>query len=261
MPAGSVRPSGSVSVHIGSSGRGSTKSSSSRPILIAVYLLSLVVWWKICDWGFTPTQHRGAVVAAPAVAAAAATPAPVAAASSAAASAVAPTVAPATAAPSTTTAVKAPPAKADANCPNRRPYHTLLTGQGTTYNGWQSRIMYFHWKKQAAADGPCTDMTGFTRICASKDGLPDGLENDIPSVFLRQLTSAELAKYGHFGVLNRPHSVVEFLKQPDLVKRTIKEEFVMIAETDHVRRANPAQFTAQFLRNSSHRPPATPLRC
>jgi hypothetical protein len=248
MPAGSVRPSGSVSVHIGSSGRGSTKSSSSRPVLIVVYVVSLVVWWQICDWGFTPTQHRGAVVTAPAVAAAAATPAPHAAASAAAASAVAPTAAPATAAPPTTTAVKAPPAKADANCPNRRPYHTLLTGQGTTYNGWQSRIMYFHWKKQAAADGPCTDMTGFTRICASKDGLPDGLENDIPSVFLRQLTSAELAKYGHFGVLNRPHSVVEFLKQPELVKRTIKEEFVMIAETDHVRRA---QFIAQFCRDSA----------
>ena len=114
LAASSVHTSGSVSVHIGSSGRGSTKSSSSRPILIVVYLVSLVVWWQICDWGFTPTQHRGAVVVAPAVAAAAATPAPHAAASAAAASAVAPTVAPATAAPPTTTAVKAPPAKADA---------------------------------------------------------------------------------------------------------------------------------------------------
>ena len=58
MPAGSVRPSGSVSVHIGSSGRGSTKSSSSRPVLIVVYVVSLVVWWQICDWGFTPTQRK-----------------------------------------------------------------------------------------------------------------------------------------------------------------------------------------------------------
>ena len=42
-----------------------------------------------------------------------------------------------------------------------------------------------------------------------------------------------LAKYGHFGVLNRPHSVVEFFKDPELRKR-ITEEWVMIAETDHV---------------------------
>ena len=35
---------------------------------------------------------------------------------------------------------------------------------------------------------------------------------------------------------------------PELVKRTIKEEFVMIAETDHVRRA---EFIAQFCRNSA----------
>ena len=109
--------------------------------------------------------------------------------------------------------------------------------------------------------GPCLGWL-CTRICASKDGLPDGLENDIPSVFLRQLTSQELARYGHFGVLNRPHSVVEFLKQPDLVKRTIKEEFVMIAETDHVRRA---QFRRNLRRTSAQifGPPARPhpLRC
>ena len=45
-------------------------------------------------------------------------------------------------------------------CPaTRRPYHTLLTGQGTVYNGWQARIMYHHWKKQANLGGRCTEMT------------------------------------------------------------------------------------------------------
>jgi len=93
--------------------------------------------------------------------------------------------------------------------------------------------MYYHWKKQAAAGGPCTEMTGFTRLCASKDGEPDGLEDYIPSVFVKQLPDSVLKNYGYFGVLNRPHSVVEFFKEPRLYER-IKEEYVMVAETDHV---------------------------
>ena len=64
-------------------------------------------------------------------------------------------------------------------------------------------------------------------------GEPDGLERHIPSVFVQQLSTEVLAKYGHFGVLNRPHSVVEGLKLPALLER-ITEEYVMIAETDHV---------------------------
>ena len=62
--------------------------------------------------------------------------------------------------------------------------------------------------------GPCTEMAAYTRLCASKEGEPDGLEPYIPSVFVKQLTTSVLAKYGHFGVLNRPHSVVEMLKDP-----------------------------------------------
>ena len=38
--------------------------------------------------------------------------------------------------------VAAPLGSTGFECPaSRRPYHTLLTGQGTVYNGWQSRIM------------------------------------------------------------------------------------------------------------------------
>ena len=29
--------------------------------------------------------------------------------------------------------------------------------------------MYHHWKKQRARDGPCTEMTGFTRLLAGSD--------------------------------------------------------------------------------------------
>ncbi len=118
------------------------------------------------------------------------------------------------------------------DCPKRRPYHTLLTTQATTYQQWQSRIMYFHWKKQAAADGPCTDMTGFTRLVASEDGKSDGLEGEMPSAFVRQYTTREIARYGHFGVLNRPFSVQQFVDSGGLTR--IREDYVYIAETDHV---------------------------
>ncbi len=267
--------------------------------------------------------EEGAAVATPERAAVSAST-PTAAAVSATAASTAPVVAAASAANAAAVAsasAATPPTDAASNCPaERKPYHTLLTGQGTTYNGWQSRIMYYRllpsdrtgrllrrysaahtlwphcapplprsaadWKKVRKRDGPCTEMTGFTRLCASKDGEPDGLEKYIPSVFVRQLTSEELAKrgswlgapsalfegsapsgslnhrkaravpahpgapleqlggspwpeklasarpevggcsplipparYGHFGVLNRPHSVVEGLKKKELLDR------------------------------------------
>ena len=185
-----------------------------------------------------PAAAAAAAVAQPAVVAATATPAavkPVSVAPAAAAAAATPTAAVAVLPGASDKAAPPDPAPLGSpECPaTRRPYHTLLTGQGTTYNGWQSRIMYYHWKKISKRDGRCTEMTGFTRLCASKDGKPDGLEKHIPSVFVPQLTTEVLAKYGHFGVLNRPHSVVEGLKLPALLDR-IKEEYVMIAETDHV---------------------------
>ena len=53
---------------------------------------------------------------------------------------------------------------AAANCPNRHPFHTLMTAQSSIYQQWQSRIAYFHWKKQAAAGGECTDMVSSSRL-------------------------------------------------------------------------------------------------
>ena len=181
----------------------------------------------------TASSAPGAAAASAPIATQAATPAVPTAASSASASASASatvtagtastataSAAPASTATASSAAASAATAAVASGCPaTRKPYHTLLTGQGTIYNGWQSRIMYYHWKKVAKRDGPCTEMTGFTRLCASKDGLPDGLEKYIPSVFVKQLTTEVLAKYGHFGVLNRPHSVVEGLKLPALLER------------------------------------------
>ena len=54
-------------------------------------------------------------------------------------------------------------------------------------HGLQARIMYVHWKKQKAAQGRCGDMGGFTRLCATKGGKPDGLEIEIPSLFTPQV--------------------------------------------------------------------------
>ena len=70
--------------------------------------------------------------------------------------------------------------------PNK--FHALLTSQSSPYQPWQSRIMYYHWKKQKAIAGPCGDMGGFTRLCATPGGKPDGLEIEIPSVFTVELS-------------------------------------------------------------------------
>ena len=96
---------------------------------------------------------------------------------------------------------------ADAECPERRPFHALLTAQSSHYQQWQARIMYYHWNKQKALQGRCGDMGGFTRLCATKGGKPDGLEGEIPSLFVPQLPDEVIAAHFHFGVLNRPHSI------------------------------------------------------
>jgi hypothetical protein len=46
--------------------------------------------------------------------------------------------------------------------------------------------MFYHWNKQKALQGRCGDMGGFTRLCATKGGQPDGLESEIPSLFIPQ---------------------------------------------------------------------------
>ena len=109
-----------------------------------------------------PAAATAAAATAP-IATEVATPAVPAAAASATATSTAITTAAATATATTAAAAAAAATAAAtaAGCPaTRKPYHTLLTGQGTIYNGWQARIMYFHWKKQSKRDGPCTEMTG-----------------------------------------------------------------------------------------------------
>lgn len=81
---------------------------------------------------------------------------------------------------------------------------------------------------------PCGCLFRFARLTATRDGKPDGLENEIPSIFMKQMDPAELArKYGSFGVLNRPHTMVMLVNDPELMAR-FQEEYIFIAETDHV---------------------------
>lgn len=126
-------------------------------------------------------------------------------------------------------------AAATSNCPaDRKPYHTLLTATAQTYQQWQCRVMYFHWKKQRDADpkGACTEMTGFTRLVASAGGRPDGLEKEVPSAFVKEYTGQEASRFHGYRVVNRPYSVVQFLKTA--AWRAIPEQYVYIAETDHL---------------------------
>ena len=139
----------------------------------------------------------------------------------------------AAAAPAAAAADAADAAAATAACPNRRPFHTVLTATGSTYQQWQSRIMYHHWKKQRAAGGACSEMEGFTRLCATRDGRPDGLEAEIPSAFTVELSQQVLASHFHFGVLNRPNSVKQLFETAGLLDH-ITSDFMLILETDHV---------------------------
>jgi hypothetical protein len=73
------------------------------------------------------------------------------------------------------------PGMAPPHCPKgRRPYHTILTAQASTYQEWQTKIMHYHFRKIQRTN-PCTEMTGFTRLLVSNNGQPDGLMSSMPT--------------------------------------------------------------------------------
>ncbi|KAI4383916.1 hypothetical protein MLD38_009701 [Melastoma candidum] len=63
------------------------------------------------------------------------------------------------------------------------PFHIALTATDSPYSKWQSRIMYYWYKKKK--DLPSSDMGGFTRILHS--GNPDNLMDEIPTVVVDPL--------------------------------------------------------------------------
>ena len=79
------------------------------------------------------------------------------------------------------------PGVAPPHCPKgRRPYHTILTAQASTYQEWQTKIMHYHFRK-IQRDNPCTEMTGFTRLLVSNSAQPDGLMSSMPTLLVPQL--------------------------------------------------------------------------
>jgi len=169
-------------------------------------------------------------------------------------------------------------------CPaNRRPFHVIQTADSSTYQQWQSRMMYYHFKKMVKVD-PCTEMTGFTRLLNTFDGGCDDLCDEMPTFTVRRMVSGadkagcdcdwrkvldsprcncdasqancdcpldtlscNFAQCGDLGfvVLNRPYGVLQFLLSPRF-NELVKEEYVLIAETDHIyMRPLPNKATAQ----------------
>lgn len=132
-------------------------------------------------------------------------------------------------------------------CPKgRKPYHLLLTAQDSPYQAWQTRIMYYHFKKLQAAN-PCSEMTGFTRMLNSDGSKPDALMDEMPTVVVGQLdrgsgchdSDQNTCDMG-FPVMNRPHGVTQLLAKLDAGELPqLTEEYVLIAETDHVFMSEP----------------------
>lgn len=92
--------------------------------------------------------------------------------------------------------------------------------------------MYYHFLKQRKKGGPCTELAGFTRLVSSPEARADGLQDEIPSIFVRQYTRAELSPFKYYPVLNRPYAIVQWIASGGL--EGIQEAYIWMAETDHV---------------------------
>ncbi|KAG8461243.1 hypothetical protein KFE25_002432 [Diacronema lutheri] len=113
-----------------------------------------------------------------------------------------------------------------------RPYHVLITSSSGVYQAWQTRVMYYHVVKQKRAEGTCSEIGGITRLLTMPGGRADDLMMAIPTYVVRELLPGR-EDHG-FVVMNRPHSVKAFVEDRVAFARLVSEEYIMIAETDHV---------------------------
>ncbi|XP_078443535.1 hydroxyproline O-arabinosyltransferase 1-like [Wolffia australiana] len=104
----------------------------------------------------------------------------------------------------------------------KRLFHTAVTSSDAVYNTWQTRIMYYWYKK--FQDKPGSEMGGFTRILHS--GRPDKYMDEIPTFVADPLSSNVHQGY---VVLNRPWAFVQWLQ-----KAKIQEDYILMAEPDHL---------------------------
>ncbi|CAL9109011.1 unnamed protein product [Musa acuminata var. zebrina] len=105
---------------------------------------------------------------------------------------------------------------------SRRPFHVVVTATDAAYSRWQCRVMYYWYKRMK--DGEGSEMGGFTRVLHS--GKPDSLMDEIPTFVVNPLPAGVDRGY---VVLNRPWAFVQWLE-----KATIEEEYILMAEPDHV---------------------------
>ncbi|CAM6111974.1 unnamed protein product [Calypogeia fissa] len=104
----------------------------------------------------------------------------------------------------------------------KRLFHVVVSSDESIYNKWQCLIMYYYYKK--FKDHPASEMGGFTRLLHS--GRPDDVMDKIPTFIVDPLPPGEDRGY---VVLNRPWAFVQWLE-----KAAIEEEYVMMAEPDHI---------------------------
>jgi len=113
----------------------------------------------------------------------------------------------------------------------RRPFHVVLGTDDSLYEQWQSRVAYYHYKKQKMADGPCGDMGGFTRLLHS--GREDSLMDEIPTVVVGRLSHKAEAGY---APNNRPFGLVQLFsaKKQAIVRARLVEDYVLLIDPDYI---------------------------
>ncbi|WOG87762.1 hypothetical protein DCAR_0206993 [Daucus carota subsp. sativus] len=104
----------------------------------------------------------------------------------------------------------------------KRLFHTAVTASDGIYNTWQTRVMYYWFKKFKDEEG--SDMGGFTRILHS--GKADSLMDEIPTFVAQPLKDGMDQGY---IVLNRPWAFVQWLQQAN-----IEEDYILMSEPDHI---------------------------
>ena len=107
----------------------------------------------------------------------------------------------------------------DVRCHSTSSYHTVLVASSSRFEQWQATVVYHHWNRSA---GACTQTAGFTRLCVTPGGQPDGLQDEIPTLFLKrtaawsEATRAEMIKYlaqsSRMGRIRRYSSYVLLLQ-------------------------------------------------
>lgn len=120
--------------------------------------------------------------------------------------------------------IKMPGDRKAALTSKKRLFHTAVTASDSVYNTWQTRIMYYWFKKMKKNGGVNCEMGGFTRILHS--GKADKFMDEIPTFVAQPLPPGTDQGY---IVLNRPWAFVQWLQQAD-----IKEDYILMSEPDHV---------------------------